>query len=136
MNKWFLHILFVCVTSMLVISCQDTEDDYMSSVNNREAQIMFTLSMDSPTARTRAAWGQEQEGATFLPGDDKESRIDMSQFIVKFEADGDEYLITNILKWEDKDSKSCNFVGIVKDLDGNNLKQSITPETVKISVYG
>ena len=134
MKKNILKSLFVGVLCMLAASCQDTEE-YMSSVNNREAQIMFTLSMDTPTARARAAWGQEQENTIFLSGDDKESRIDMSQFIVKIEADRDEYLVTNILKWENKENKTCNFVGILKDADGNNLPKSITPETLKISVY-
>ena len=131
MKKYILKSLFVSVLCMLAASCQDTE--FAEAVDSSKAQVMFSIAMDSPAARSRANWGQDYSQTSDL-GDEYDNRIDLDQFIVKIEADGKTYNVTDIIKWKEGESNEHKFVGIVKTQNDENVGD-ITLQKAKISVY-
>ena len=131
MKKYILKSLFVSVLCMLAASCQDTE--FAEAVDSSKAQVMFSIAMDSPAARSRANWGQDYSQTSDL-GDEYDNRIDLDQFIVKIEAGGKTYNVTDIIKWKEGESNEHKFVGIVKTQNDENVGD-ITLQKAKISVY-
>ena len=132
MKKYILKSLFVSVLCMLAASCQDTE--FAEAVDSSKAQVMFSIAMDSPAARSRATWGENEKDPSALIGDEYDNHIDLNQFIVKIEADGKTYNVTDIIKWKDGESNEHKFVGIVKTQNDENVGD-ITLQKAKISVY-
>ena len=129
MKKFFLHIFLVGVLGMLTVSCNDTE--MVEYLDTNVAQVVFSVAMDSPVTRTRAAedktWGDNYDPSD--PGTAKDNRIDIDQLIVKI-VDGDtEYEIIDIMKWKSGDN-SYKFVGVVKDVN-----EAITLDNAKVYVY-
>lgn len=116
---------------MLAASCQDTE--FAEAVDSSKAQVMFSIAMDSPAARSRANWGQDYSQTSDL-GDEYDNRIDLDQFIVKIEAGGKTYNVTDIIKWKEGETNEHKFVGIVKTQNGENVGE-VTLQKAKISVY-
>ena len=79
MKKYILKSLFVSVLCMLAASCQDTE--FVETLDSSKAQVMFSVAMDSPAARSRATWGDDYTPSDFSalteakkPGNDTETR--------------------------------------------------------------
>ena len=54
MKKYILKSLFVSMLCMLAASCQDTE--LAETLETTNAQVMFSLAMDSQSARSRSTW--------------------------------------------------------------------------------
>ena len=62
MKKCFLHILLVGVLGMLAVSCSDEYDSM--GLDSRQAQVVFSVAMDTPVSRSRVAedkntWGSD-----------------------------------------------------------------------------
>lgn len=115
---------------MLAASCQDTE--FVETLDSSKAQVMFSVAMDSPAARSRATWGDDYTPSDL--GDEYDNRIDLDQFIVKIEAGGKTYNVTDIIKWKEGESNEYKFVGIVKNQNGENVGK-VNLSKAKISVY-
>ena len=134
MKKNILKSLFVSVLCMLAASCQDTE--FAETLDSSKAQVMFSIAMDTPAARSRATWDDNQGSQSAAIGDEYDNRIDMNQFIVKLEGKvnnvNKEYSIKEIIKWKEDGASENNymFVGIV---DGINGETTVT--NTKITVY-
>ena len=101
MKKYFLHILLVGVLGMLAVSCSDEYDSM--GLDSRKAQVVFSVAMDTPVSRSRAAgdentWGSKYDPSD--PGDAYDNRIDINQFIVKIQDGEKEYKIKDIIKWK------------------------------------
>ena len=106
---------------MLAASCQDTE--IVETLEASQAQIVFPIALDSPSARSRSSW----DGYTGLGnGNEYDSHIDFNQFIVQIEANGKTYPVTSIIKLEGGNK----FVGIVDE----EIK-SATLQNAKISIF-
>ena len=121
MKKYILKSLFVSVLCMLAASCQDTE--IVETLEASQAQIVFPIALDSPSARSRSSW----DGYTGLGnGNEYDSHIDFNQFIVQIEANGKTYPVTSIIKLEGGNK----FVGIVDE----EIK-SATLRNAKISIF-
>ena len=133
MKKYILKSLFVSMLCMLAASCQDTDE--FAQLDSRKAQVMFSVAMDSPSARSRANWNEGQYTPSEL-GNAYDNHIDLNQFVVKIEAGGKNYELKDIIKWkveaENKDevSNEYKFVGVV---EGVNKQTEL--EEVKISVF-
>ena len=130
MKKNILKSLFVSVLCMLAASCQDTE--FAETLDSSKAQVMFSIAMDSPAARSHATWGEKYSPSDL--GDEYDNRIDLNQFIVKIEAGGKTYNVTDIIKWKEGETNEHKFVGIVKTQNGDNVGE-VTLQNAKISVY-
>lgn len=115
---------------MLAASCQDTE--FVETLDSSKAQVMFSVAMDSPAARSRATWGDDYTPSDL--GDEYDNRIDLDQFIVKIEAGGKTYNVTDIIKWKEGETNEYKFVGIVKNQNGENVGK-VNLSKAKISVY-
>lgn len=121
MKKYILKSLFVSVLCMLAASCQDTE--IVETLEASQAQIVFPIALDSPSARSRSSW----DGYTGLGnGNEYDSHIDFNQFIVQIEAKGKTYPVTSIIQLEGGNK----FVGIVDE----EIK-SETLQNAKISIF-
>ena len=121
MKKYILKSLFVSVLCMLAASCQDTE--IVETLEASQAQIVFPIALDSPSARSRSSW----DGYTGLGnGNEYDSRIDFNQFIVQIEANGKTYPVTGIIQLKGGNK----FVGIVDE----EIK-SETLQNAKISIF-
>ena len=129
MKKFFLHMLLVSVLGMLTVSCRDEYEEAMAPESSK-AQVVFSVAMDTPVSRTRAAetWGNNDDPSA--PGTPFDNRIDIDQLIVKIvDGNGDEYKITDIMKWKSGDN-GYKFVGVVKD-----VTEAITLTDAKVYVY-
>ena len=121
MKKYILKSLFVSVLCMLAASCQDTE--IVETLEASQAQIVFPIALDSPSARSRSSW----DGYTGLGnGNEYDSHIDFNQFIVQIEANGKTYPVTSIIQLEGGNK----FVGIVDE----EIK-SETLQNAKLSIF-
>ena len=129
MKKFFLYILLVGVLGMLAVSCSDEFDSL--GLDSNKTQVVFSIGMDSPIARSRAAWGEEYNPSD--GGDAYDNRINPDQLYVKITHGGQIYDVKKILKWQDgKNLSSHTFVGEVDiDLKG----QTKTMENARIEVF-
>lgn len=129
MKKFFLHILLVGVLGMLAVSCSDEFDSL--GLDSNKTQVVFSIGMDSPIARSRAAWGEGYNPSD--GGDAYDNRINPDQLYVKITHGGQTYDVKKILKWQDgKNLSSHTFVGEVDiDLKG----QTKTMENARIEVF-
>lgn len=122
---------------MLAASCQDTE--FTETLDSSKAQVMFSLAMDSPSARSRSTW-DDYKPTGLGNGTYYDNKIDYDQFIVKIEEkDGTTYNVTDIFKWKEGEPdegkyNEYNFVGTVKTADGKNVG-NLELIDAKISVY-
>ena len=132
MKKNIFKSLFMSVLCILAVSCQDT-DDFVNTleIDSNKTQIMFSVGMDSPIARSRATWGEDYDPSD--GGDTYDNSINPSQLYVKITHGGQTYDVVKILKWQDKNNASSHtFVGEVDiDLKG----QTKTMENAKIEVF-
>ena len=100
MKKYFLHILLVGVLGMLAVSCSDEYDSM--GLDSRQAQVVFSVAMDTPVSRSRAAGDDDETWGDYTPsnvGDVYDNRIDINQFIVKIvDGSGKPYMIKDIVK--------------------------------------
>lgn len=132
MKKNIFKSLFMSVLCILAVSCEDT-DDFVNTleIDSNKTQIMFSIGMDSPIARSRATWGEDYNPSD--GGDAYDNRINPDQLYVKITYGGQTYDVKKILKWQDKDNLSSHtFVGEVDiDLKG----QTKTMENAKIEVF-
>ena len=131
MKKCFLHILLVGVLGMLAVSCSDEYDSM--GLDSRQAQVVFSVAMDTPVSRSRAAedntWGSQYDPSS--PGDAYDNRIDINQFIVKIQDGEKEYKIKDIIKWKADGAENVyKFVGVVEGID-----QSTPLSNPKVYVY-
>ena len=133
MKKNILKSLFMSVLCILAVSCQDT-DDFVNTLEmeSNKAQVMFSIGMDSPVARSRASWGEDYSPSD--GGDAYDNRINPDQLYVKISHGGKTYQVTKILKWQDKNNISSHtFIGEVEiDLKAGESK---TMEDARIEVY-
>ena len=111
MKKYILKSLFVSVLCMLAASCQDTE--FAETLDGSKAQVMFSLAIDSPSARSRSTWDDYTPDGIGNETD-YDYKIDYDQFIVKIEANNTTYNVTQIFKWKEAGSNEHKFVGIVE----------------------
>ena len=77
MKKCFLHILLVGVLGMLAVSCSDEYDSM--GLDSRQAQVVFSVAMDTPVSRSRAAANDNTWGSDYAPsnaGDAYEAWLD------------------------------------------------------------
>ena len=115
---------------MLAVSCRDYDEELVA-LDNSKAQVVFSVAMDTPMARTRAAedktWGDNYDPSD--PGTAKDNRIDIDQLIVKIVDGNTEYEIVDIMKWKSGDN-TYKFVGVVKDVN-----KAITLDNAKVYVY-
>lgn len=121
---------------MLAASCQDTE--LAETLETTNAQVMFSLAMDSPSARSRSTW-DDYKPTGLGNGTYYDNKIDYDQFIVKIEANGTTYNVIDIVKSkkgkpEEGKYNEYNFVGTVQTLDGKNVG-NLELKNAKISVY-
>ena len=114
MKKNILKSLFVSVLCMLAASCQDTE--FAEAVDSSKAQVMFSIAMDSPAARSRATWGENQDDENSAIGNDFDTHIDLDQFIIKIESGNITYNVKDIIKWKEGSESGYKFVGIVEGI--------------------
>ena len=132
MKKNIFKSLFMSVLCILAVSCQDT-DDFVNTleIDSNKTQIMFSVGMDSPIARSRATWGEDYDPSD--GGDTYDNSINPSQLYVKITYEGQTYDVKKILKWQDKNNASSHtFVGEVDiDLKG----QTKTMVDAKIEVF-
>ena len=132
MKKNIFKSLFMSVLCILAVSCQDT-DDFVNTleIDSNKTQIMFSVGMDSPIARSRGTWGEDYNPSD--GGDTYDNSINPSQLYVKITHGGQTYDVVKILKWQDKNNASSHtFVGEVDiDLKG----QTKTMENAKIEVF-
>lgn len=129
MKKNILKSLFVSMLCMLAASCQDTEE-LAQAVDSSKAQVVFSIAMDSPIARSRAnqSWGSYDPTDEGTP---KDNHIDINQFVVKMEIQGTEYHLSDIIKWKAEGEKNVyQFVGIV-----NGINKKTDVYGAKISVF-
>lgn len=115
---------------MLAVSCRDYDEELVAP-DSSKAQVVFSVAMDTPMARTRAAedktWGDNDDPSD--PGTAKDNRIDIDQLIVKIVDGNTEYEIVDIMKWKSGDN-TYKFVGVVKDVN-----KAITLDNAKVYVY-
>ena len=115
---------------MLAVSCRDYDEELVVP-DSSKAQVVFSVAMDTPMARTRAAedktWGDNYDPSD--PGTAKDNRIDIDQLIVKIVDGNTEYEIVDIMKWKSGDN-TYKFVGVVKDVN-----KAITLDNAKVYVY-
>lgn len=132
MKKNIFKSLFMSVLCILAVSCEDT-DDFVNTleIDSNKTQIMFSIGMDSPIARSRATWGEDYNPSD--GGDAYDNRINPDQLYVKITYGGQTYDVKKILKWQDKDNLSSHtFVGEVDiDLKG----QTKTMNDARIEVF-
>ena len=132
MKRYFLHILLVGVLGMLAVSCSDEYDSM--GLDSRQAQVVFSVAMDTPVSRSRAAGDENTWGSDYTPsnvGDVYDNRIDINQFIVKIVDDEKEYKIKDIIKWKTEGAENVyKFVGVVEGID-----QSTELTNPKVYVY-
>ena len=93
MKKFFLYILLVGVLGMLAVSCSDEFDSL--GLDSNKTQVVFSIGMDSPIARSRAAWGEEYNPSD--GGDAYDNRINPDQLYVKITHGGQTYDVKKIL---------------------------------------
>lgn len=114
---------------MLAASCQDTEE-LAQAVDSSKAQVVFSIAMDSPIARSRA----DQSWGSYDPTDEgtpKDNHIDINQFVVKMEIQGQEYHLSDIIKWKaEREENVYQFVGVV-----NGITKQTDVYGAKISVF-
>ena len=130
MKKNIFKSLFMSVLCILAVSCEDT-DDFVNTLDTNKTQIMFSIGMDSPIARSGATWGGDYDPSD--GGDAYDNRINPDQLYVKITHEGQTYDVEKILKWQDKDNLSSHtFVGEVDiDLKG----QTKTMKNARIEVF-
>ena len=126
MKKWFLNMLVVCVLGALAVSCSDEYD--VLGLDSRKAQVMFSVAMDTPSARSRATWGEEYTPSDL--GDAYDNHIDINQLVVKIEASGNTYEVKDIVKWKDGETNEYKFVGVVE-----NVTTAKELKNIKIQVF-
>lgn len=130
---------------MLAVSCRDYDEELVIS-DSSKAQVVFSVAMDSPVTRSRAADGEDNantennikwgdtDNYDHAIGDAYDNRIDMNQLIVKIEGlnkgEKQTYNITDIIKWNSGAGNEYKFVGIVE-----GVNQSTTLINPKVYVY-
>ena len=123
MKRYFLHILLVGILGMLAVSCSDEYDSM--GLDSRKAQVVFSVAMDTPVSRSRAAGDKNTWGSDYAPsnaGDAYDNRIDINQFIVKIVDGEKEYKIKDIIKWKVDGSENVyKFVGVVDGMDQSTV---------------
>lgn len=128
MKKFFLHILLVGVLGMLAVSCSDEFDSL--GLDSNKTQVVFSIGMDSPIARSRAAWGEGYNPSD--GGDAYDNRINPDQLYVKITHGGQTYDVKKILKWQDgKNLSSHTFVGEV-DIDLKGQEKDMAGARIEV----
>ena len=101
MKKWFLHILLlVGLFGMLTTSCSQDEG-LESQASDEKVQVMFTIALDGPSARSRATWGDTYDSAI---GNDFDNYIDPDKFYVKLVIGNTSYDVQNIVTIKESDN--------------------------------
>lgn len=128
MKRWLLHIWMIGVLGMLTASCSQ-EAVGLDLDTDGKVQVMFTIALDSPSAGSRATWGDNYDSAI---GDDFDNYINPDQFFVKLTLGNTTYDVQNIAHWQQAGNKNVyEFVGEV-DV---NINTTTTYTNAKIMVY-
>ena len=143
MKKWFLHILFLAgLFGVLTTSCSQ-EDGLESMASDEKVQVVFTVALDDPSARSRATWGDNYDNNDTNDydsaiGDDFDNYIDPDKFFVKLTLTDAEnktttYDVQNIAYWQQSNSNKniYEFVGEVEV----NISQTTSYPKAKVMVY-
>lgn len=138
MKKWFLHILFLAgLFGVLTTSCSQ-EDGLEPQASDETVQVMFTIALDGPSARSRATWGDNYDNNDTNDydsaiGDDFDNYIDPDKFFVKLTLGTNTYDVKNIAYWQQPDPNKniYEFVGEVEV----NISQTTSYTDAKVMVY-
>lgn len=136
MKRWLLHIWMIGVLGMLAASCSQ-EVDGLDLGTDGKVQVMFTIALDSPSAGSRATWGDNYDDETTNDyasaiGDDFDNYINPDQFFVKLTLGNTTYDVQNIAHWQQAGNKNVyEFVGEV-DV---NINATTSYQNAKIQVY-
>lgn len=138
MKKWFLHILFLAgLFGVLTTSCSQ-EEGLDPQASDETVQVMFTIALDGPSARSRATWGDNYDNNDTNDydsaiGDDFDNYIDPDKFFVKLTLGTNTYDVKNIAYWQQPDPNKniYEFVGEVEV----NISQTTSYPNAKVMVY-
>ena len=138
MKKWFLHILLLAgLFGVLTTSCSQ-EDGLEPQASDETVQVMFTIALDGPSARSRATWGDNYDNNDTNDydsaiGDDFDNYIDPDKFFVKLTLGTNTYDVKNIAYWQQPDPNKniYEFVGEVEV----NISQTTSYTDAKVMVY-
>ena len=138
MKKWFLHILLLAgLFGVLTTSCSQ-EEGLEPQASDETVQVMFTIALDGPSARSRATWGDNFDNDNTNDydsaiGDDFDNYIDPDKFFVKLTLGTNTYDVKNIAYWQQPDPNKniYEFVGEVEV----NISQTTSYPNAKVMVY-
>ena len=138
MKKWFLHILlFAGLFGVLTTSCSQ-EEGLEPQASDETVQVMFTIALDGPSARSRATWGDNFDNDNTNDydsaiGDDFDNYIDPDKFFVKLTLGTNTYDVKNIAYWQQPNPNKniYEFVGEVEV----NISQTTSYPKAKVMVY-
>ena len=138
MKKWFLHILLLAgLFGVMTTSCSQ-EDGLEPQASDETVQVMFTIALDGPSARSRATWGDNYDNNDTNDydsaiGDDFDNYIDPDKFFVKLTLGTNTYDVKNIAYWQQPDPNKniYEFVGEVEV----NISQTTSYPKAKVMVY-
>ena len=138
MKKWFLHILLLAgLFGVLTTSCSQ-EEGLEPQASDETVQVMFTIALDGPSARSRATWGDNYDNNDTNDydsaiGDDFDNYIDPDKFFAKLTLGTNTYDVKNIAYWQQPDPNKniYEFVGEVEV----NISQTTSYPNAKVMVY-
>lgn len=125
MKKWILHSLLVGMLGILSASCSREADE---PTMGGKVQVKFIIALDSPSAASRATWGDYVDREDIA--NEFDNRINPNQLFVNLTLDGKEYTVRNLLYWQATEENIYEFVGEVE-----GVVTAIEKATVRIEVY-
>lgn len=111
MKNWLLHIFYWEMIVLLIASC--SQDESIPMPDSNKMQVVFTLALDDPSFRSRAAWNENQGEADAAIGDESDNKIALNQLqVVLYEEDGSFMgKVNNLQYYQTEQINVYRFVG-------------------------
>lgn len=111
MKNWLLHVFYWEMIVLTFASC--SQDESIPMPDSNKMQVVFTLALDDPSSRSRAAWDQNQGEADTTIGDELDYKIALNQLQVVLYNENGSFMgkVNNLQYYQAEQINVYRFVG-------------------------